>query len=161
MNNVTLLQRASVHPVLGVSNPSPLEYLWSDCPTYLPSLRVLYVSRPHTFCRAVASWAESNTSCVWIVGLHTNTKFCVCRMKLCVIAVFCLHHKSPPQFWYSYAHSSECSSFIVQSKSRADCQLCTVGSVVWLPERSLGTQHWNLSSWKWLWCLLVGEKYSR
>ena len=53
----------------------------SDCPTYLPSLRVLYVSHPHTFCRAVVSWAEPNISRVWIVGLHTNTRFCVCHMN--------------------------------------------------------------------------------
>ena len=47
---------------------------------------------------AHASWAEPNISRVRIVGLHANTKFCVCCMKSCSssqIAVFCLHHKSP------------------------------------------------------------------
>ena len=67
------------------------------------------------------------------------------------------------EFWYSYTHPfqpSACSSVIVQFKSRADRPLCTVWSVLWWPERSLGTQHWNLSSWKWLRRSLVGEKYT-
>ena len=46
----------------------------------------------------VASSAEPNILHVQIVGLHANTKFCVCHMKSCSsnqIAVFCLCHKWP------------------------------------------------------------------